>query len=731
MNVRVDLQETIRDGMEVVFKAPCDYAEVTGLNVYYPVDGVVESQTFAFADAHANDLAELEVLFAKDAVVKVILDLSTNMAFVQNADTNAYLEKRIDGVDLKLPQTLTEEQKAQVRENIGADSEVAQQYNQAFLAAQKKAEDAADRAEAAKEALEGNLVLKKGGGLNSIVQALELDEEDIQKGKAPQANAECSTVFGEYGVVHADNDEAGNGETSMAVNYQNQIYGSRSFAANVYNKVFGKRSAAFGNGNWIGQGPTVDYPDYENIIPSAATVFGTNNHVLGDNAVGTGNLTHANGKNSMTGGLETVSEGEQSVALGQKSKAYGVNSMAGGRSSQTGEADKVGGSAGKESFAWGYNAQAKGICSVAFGANTQSTGAYALSGGHGTVSSNDYTFGYGKFLQVNKALQVAFGQYNEPTSGALFMVGNGTADDELSNAFEVFDDGISVGGEFLDARAIPYIEKMIPTLTPTAYVGKHVETTTIFKLSGFEAISVYSFCTIMLQSREGECVLLSLSQNYPELQCVRLFKKLGRIQKIYFNTAQNALYIQLSPWGIGLGARTLASSANNYDLTLEEVASVPSGCTELTINEYSVDGHSHDERYYTEAEVDTKFGNYYTATQVDTKFANVNSGGSAGMVREFQATVEGMTIGATSWNYSGTSSKFYTITLQKSLSGTRYYYPLTIDYKVLTSLDTRVPFVVSTIDGEFIKVEAYKNTGGINFEITTSGAGFTEICGYY
>ena len=94
MNVRVDLQEPIRDGMEVVFKSPCDASNVTGLNVYYPVDGVLESQNFTFADANTNDLGHFDALFAKDAVVKVILDLDTNMAFVQNADTNAYLESR-------------------------------------------------------------------------------------------------------------------------------------------------------------------------------------------------------------------------------------------------------------------------------------------------------------------------------------------------------------------------------------------------------------------------------------------------------------------------------------------------------------------------------------------------------------------------------------------------------------------------------------------------------------
>ena len=95
MNVRVDLQEAIRDGMEVVFKAPCDASVVTGLNVYYPVDGVVESKAFTFADANTNDVGHLDALFAEGAVVKVILDLDTDMAFVQNADTNAYLEHRL------------------------------------------------------------------------------------------------------------------------------------------------------------------------------------------------------------------------------------------------------------------------------------------------------------------------------------------------------------------------------------------------------------------------------------------------------------------------------------------------------------------------------------------------------------------------------------------------------------------------------------------------------------
>lgn len=94
MNVRVNLDSPIYDGREVVFKAPCDASEVTGLIVYYPSDAGEVSSVFTFADAHANDLGHIDELFAAGAVVKVILDTDTGMAFVQNAATNAYLENK-------------------------------------------------------------------------------------------------------------------------------------------------------------------------------------------------------------------------------------------------------------------------------------------------------------------------------------------------------------------------------------------------------------------------------------------------------------------------------------------------------------------------------------------------------------------------------------------------------------------------------------------------------------
>lgn len=98
MNVRVNLSTPIYDGMEVVFKAPCDADQVTGLILYYPKGTEEVSSVFAFADAQTNDLGNIDNLFFAGAVVKVILDTETNRAFVQNAATNAYLEGRFENM---------------------------------------------------------------------------------------------------------------------------------------------------------------------------------------------------------------------------------------------------------------------------------------------------------------------------------------------------------------------------------------------------------------------------------------------------------------------------------------------------------------------------------------------------------------------------------------------------------------------------------------------------------
>jgi ABC-type amino acid transport substrate-binding protein len=96
-NIRVDVNYVIKDGSEIVFRSPADCSAITGLVVYYGAeDGTSASKEFVLADAHGHNVGDIDHLFAENAVVKVILDVTHGMAFVQNADTNAYLEARFE-----------------------------------------------------------------------------------------------------------------------------------------------------------------------------------------------------------------------------------------------------------------------------------------------------------------------------------------------------------------------------------------------------------------------------------------------------------------------------------------------------------------------------------------------------------------------------------------------------------------------------------------------------------
>lgn len=93
-NIRVNVKHKIEDGSKIAFRSPVDCSAITGLIVYYPAeDGTDASREFVLADAHGHDVGNIDHLFAENVIVKVILDVTAGMAYVQNADTNAYIEK--------------------------------------------------------------------------------------------------------------------------------------------------------------------------------------------------------------------------------------------------------------------------------------------------------------------------------------------------------------------------------------------------------------------------------------------------------------------------------------------------------------------------------------------------------------------------------------------------------------------------------------------------------------
>lgn len=98
-NIKVNIGKTIYNGYEIVFAAPCNCINADGLSVYYPdPGGNTKNLQFVFKDAHKNNLSKTD-LFVQGAYVKVILDTVNGIAYVQNPDTNKYLEAKFSEIE--------------------------------------------------------------------------------------------------------------------------------------------------------------------------------------------------------------------------------------------------------------------------------------------------------------------------------------------------------------------------------------------------------------------------------------------------------------------------------------------------------------------------------------------------------------------------------------------------------------------------------------------------------
>lgn len=91
-NIKITINGTLMDGHKVTFKAPCDCTSVEKLKVLYVKDGAQVSKLFTMKDSHGNTLTGLGNLFKEGAYVHAILDTKNGYAYIQNPDTNGYLE---------------------------------------------------------------------------------------------------------------------------------------------------------------------------------------------------------------------------------------------------------------------------------------------------------------------------------------------------------------------------------------------------------------------------------------------------------------------------------------------------------------------------------------------------------------------------------------------------------------------------------------------------------------
>ena len=178
--------------------------------------------------------------------------------------------------------------------------------------------------------------------------------------------------------------------------------------------------------------------------------------INGESLIGTGNITitGSGGGNTSSGvGQETSQGGEifndyinntagnYSHAEGYKTQATGLYAHAEGGIS-TGKSTNGPKATAQGAHAEGLSTVASEFAAHAEGDRTQAKGVASHAGGVGCVAEGKGSFTHGLYLKTdtNSQYQTVVGKYNSLNPAALFIVGNGTAD-QRNNVFAVYGDG--------------------------------------------------------------------------------------------------------------------------------------------------------------------------------------------------------------------------------------------------------------------------------------------------
>ena len=165
-------------------------------------------------------------------------------------------------------------------------------------------------------------------------------------------------------------------------------------------------------------------------------------------AVGKGNTS--SGDFSFTAGAPNTASGETAVALGSYTVASGKGSFAIGTKSSSGAGTTASNTA---AFAAGQSVEASGAASQAFGQKSVASGSMSAAFGNNTSATGRSSFVVGQFnVADDNPVDTSHG------SGArkyIFIVGNGTADNDRSNAITVDWDGNLVATGAVTASNIP------------------------------------------------------------------------------------------------------------------------------------------------------------------------------------------------------------------------------------------------------------------------------------
>jgi FtsZ-binding cell division protein ZapB len=279
-----------------------------------------------------------------------------------------------------------------------------------------------------------------------------LGENTTSMGLFTTARGFTSTVMG-YRSVATGWVSTAMGHGSKASGYASTSMGDSTLAS-------GSASTAMGSYT-IATGPSSTAMGYSSDASgNSSTAMGANTKAIGSSSTAMGYNTNAGGENSTSMGNSTIATGSSSAAMGYLSNASGENSTSMGTATVASGSASIAmgnGSAasGWSSFASGGSTKATGGTSTAMGWGTIASGASATALGAITKASGDNSASMGLYTIAKPFLSLAIGLYNDSTcssssswipSDPIFIIGNGTADNNRLNAFTVLKNGYTAIG---------------------------------------------------------------------------------------------------------------------------------------------------------------------------------------------------------------------------------------------------------------------------------------------
>ena len=288
------------------------------------------------------------------------------------------------------------------------------------------------------------------------VNTLDSTREDINVLKNVNIDGDLS-VSGDINIEDVDIEtintktiNAKNGNNIIKI-YDNQIQVSKDNGTNwrgLISAGTGKNAVVLNN--------SINTSSKDDSLAEGAqtTASGNQSHAEGFKSTASGNQSHAEGKETTASGLYSHAEGFKTKSTGDASHCEGTILSDAQTITFNGNTYNCGASGiyshceGLSCAATYQGTHAEGCKTLASswnchseGEETHATGTNSHAEGKYTTASGNYSHAGGFNTISNTEAGTAIGKYNISGTNKLFVVGNGTADNNRNDAFVVYTDG--------------------------------------------------------------------------------------------------------------------------------------------------------------------------------------------------------------------------------------------------------------------------------------------------